>query len=522
MLDKQKIEHRELISSGTAKSYYEREKSNRSQYETEWDDSCQLTLPYLSPNFRGEAMVTPYSSLGSSGVNSLSAKLLLTLLPPSGSFFRLLPDKDDTEDLKEEELSALDAELAELEEDVIEYIAQRGLRVGTIEGLKYLLVTGNACLYKIPEGGIKCFSPYQYVVNRDLEGEVLDACIFETKTIATLPDKVIIQLNNAVGESGHTPHEDLDGSYTKDSDVELEIYTRIVRLSIGKFKVWQEIDGVIIDGTIKKYTPDNLPYMFLRWITQDGVDYGIGHVTQYIGDLRSLEGLTKSVLEFAGMASFTLFGVRPNSMLSIKDINDAQNGEFLQGDLEKEISTLRVDKGADLAIPMQMMQSLEGRIGKAFLNLSGQIRDSERTTASEVRMVANELESTFGGSYSVLSSAFQVPLVSLILDELAPEALNISTPSVTAGLNAISRERDAQNYTSFLQSLASVPPEVLSENINWGKLINKMGVSLGLKSGEITYTPEELQQAKAQQAEQEAMQQGVQAGMAQQGQPPTQ
>ncbi|MBL1329612.1 hypothetical protein JL926_19595, partial [Acinetobacter baumannii] len=50
------------------------------------------------------------------------------------------------------------------------------------------------------------------------------------------------------------------------------------------------------------------------------------------------------------------------------------------------------------------------RIGKGFLLSSSIVRDAERVTAEEIRMQANELETSLGGVYSRLAVDFQKPM----------------------------------------------------------------------------------------------------------------
>ena len=161
---------------GEASSWYKNNESVRSSLEQEWRDSAQLTLPYIFPvedQDEGATLPTPYNSVGASGVNTLASKLLLALLPPTGVFFRLLPDKKVVEEIPPEEMKMLDNQLAQVEKDVVEYINQKAMRVPVYEAVKLLIVTGNAMLYKVPNGSFKVFSPYQYVVQRDYVGNIL-------------------------------------------------------------------------------------------------------------------------------------------------------------------------------------------------------------------------------------------------------------------------------------------------------------------------------------------------------------
>ena len=488
---------------GEASSWYKNNETIRSSLEQEWRDSAQLTLPYIFPiedQDEGATLPTPYNSVGAAGVNTLASKLLLALLPPTGVFFRLLPDKKVVEEIPPEEMKILDNQLAQVEKDVVEYINQKAMRVPVYEAVKLLIVTGNAMLYKVPNGSFKVFSPYQYVVQRDYVGNILTQCIKEQMSIETLPEKV----QKLLEEEGTEQGNNVVGTSTESKQV--NVYTMIVR-DEQKYKVWQEINGIVIPNSEKSYALDKLPYITLRWTTVNNESYGRGLVSQYLGDLRSLEGLTQTIVEGAGIAAMHLFGLRPGSQLKVEDLNNAYNGEFVLGDLEREVSVLQVNKGSDLGVPLNLMQQLEARLGKAFMLMSGQIRDSERTTATEVRATAAELEATLGGVFSVLAAEFQTPVITLILEELQPKALKIAVPSVTTGISAISREKDFNNLNTMLQSIAQLGPEVIAQYLNVPAYLGQIATSLGMEPGDIVKSPEQIQQEQqAAQQQQAAMQ----------------
>ena len=506
-MTKKKTLHEEY---GKAVDWYRNNETERSSLEQEWRDSAQLTIPYIFPNEdqdEGAILPTPYNSVGTAAVNTLASKLLLALLPPTGVFFRLLPDREVVKDVPPDKMKQLDSQLAQVENQVVEYINQKALRVPVYEAIKLLIVTGNAMMYKVPNGSIKVFSPYQYVVQRDYVGNVLTQCIQEKMAYETLPEKVKKQL--AESDENTT----LDDAPRTSTDIkQVAVYTMIVRETANKYKVWQEINNVIIEGTEKSYTEEKLPYITLRWTTVNNEDYGRGLVSQYLGDFRSLEGLTQTIVEGAGISAMHLFGLRPGSTLKVEDLNNADNGEFVLGDLEKEVSVLQVNKGSDLQVPMNLMQQLESRIANAFLMLNGQVRDSERTTATEVRATAAELEATLGGVFSVLAAEFQTPIITLILNEINPEVLKFTVPSITTGVSAISRERDFTNLNTMLQSIAQLGPEVIAQYLNVPAYLGQVATSLGMDPTAIVKTPEQMQQE--QQAQQQAMQQQEQQQVA--------
>ena len=353
-----------LEEYGKAEPQYEALNIIKDSLDGTWKDCAELTLPYIFPEEdmdESEIMASPYNSLGPSAVNALAAKLLLALIPPTGPFFRLIPEDKVTEGLAEEELAQLDMELGDVEQQVVEELNLQGLRVPLYEALKLLVVTGNAMLYKT-KIGLKVFSPHQYVVKRDFVGNLTEILIKERMSYVSLPNKVKKQLES---------EEEIDSTDSpEDKDIKLKnvnVYTRCTKSGTDKFKTWQEIKGVIIDGSFKEYTDKTLPYIALRWSTVNNEDYGRGLVEQYLGDLRSLEGLTQTIVEGSGIAAQFIFGLRPGSTLNVEDLNNAQNGEFVLGDLEREVSVLQVNKGPDLQVPMQMIQDIQGRLSKAFL-----------------------------------------------------------------------------------------------------------------------------------------------------------
>jgi hypothetical protein len=157
---------------GSTESQYELLGNHKDSLDGTWEECAELTLPYIFPRDNldeTETLPTPFNSLGPSAVNALSSKLLLALIPPTGPFFRLMPDKDklvdpDGNPLPDEQLTQLDKELSDLEQDVVEQITLQGLRVPLFEAMKLLIVTGNAMLYKTKKKGLKVFSPHQYAI----------------------------------------------------------------------------------------------------------------------------------------------------------------------------------------------------------------------------------------------------------------------------------------------------------------------------------------------------------------------
>src|SRR5690349_15734025 len=75
-----------------ARTRYEQLSQVRDHYLTRARDASCVTIPAIMPRDGFNAtsrLPTPYQSVGSKGINSLTSKLLLALLPPNMSFFKL-------------------------------------------------------------------------------------------------------------------------------------------------------------------------------------------------------------------------------------------------------------------------------------------------------------------------------------------------------------------------------------------------------------------------------------------------
>lgn len=454
-----------------------------------WEDCASLTLPYLFPenNDESQSLKTPYNSVGPAAVNNLASKLTMALLPPTGSFFRLLPHRDKVEKLSTEEYQALDKELSAVEQDINLLIAAQQLTTNLYEAVRLLIVTGNALLHKIKGKSFKVFNPRFYCVDRDYVGNISTILIKETIDKKFLPKDFIDDDEDQKNE-------------------EYDIYTCIQKTSKkskkGSWIAYQEVEGKIIPSTIVEYSDESNPYIVLRWTNIHNEDYGRGLVEQYKGDFQNLEDITRQIIEGTGIIAKTVFGIKPGKTTRAEDIRDAENGDIIVGDLENDVTTLSTNKSADFNVAYSVMQGIENRIGKAFLMFTSSIRDSERTTSAEVRATINELEGALGGTFAVLSQDLQIPLLKLLLSEIAPMANSLTEPTVISGNNAISREKDIQNMDFMLSKLSIFGPELLAQEINIQGLITEFGTALGLNTAKFLKTQEQ----KAQE-QQQAMQQ---------------
>ena len=162
-----------------ARERYNKLTSDRSQFLDTAVECSKLTLPYLiqddlNLNITHKNLVTPWQSVGAKAVVTLAAKLMLALLPPQTTFFKLqVRDDKIGDELPKEIRSELDLSFSKIERMIMDYIAASSDRVVVHQALKQLIVGGNALIF-MGKDGLKHYPLNRYVVNRDGNGNVLE------------------------------------------------------------------------------------------------------------------------------------------------------------------------------------------------------------------------------------------------------------------------------------------------------------------------------------------------------------
>jgi len=175
------------------------------------------------------------------------------------------------------------------------------------------------------------------------------------------------------------------------------------------------------------------------------------------------------------------------------------------------VLALQVQKSTDLAVAMQGKQQIEARLSTAFM--LADVRDSERTTAEEVRLQALQIENSLGSIYSILTTEFQVPYVNRKLylmqksGRVPKMPKELVKPIMTVGLAAVGRGNDLEQLVRFTTTLGqTIGPEQMATYINESELIKRLAYSMGIDVNNLVKTEEELA-AEQQQAQQQAMMQ---------------
>lgn len=476
----------------TAKNVYDRLTGDRNPYQTRAEDCAEYTIPSLFPKEGDNGSTnydTPYQSLGARGVNNLASKLMLALFPPNDTFFRLSPGSDIEKELQQspEEKDIVDSALGNLEQVAMRYAEAHQYRVTLAEALKVLIVTGNCLLFLPPkEGGMKLYKLDSYVIQRDALGNVIQIVTLDKIAYAALPPDV----QKMVAK---------DGGDKKAEDI-VEVYTHAY-FDTDTFYSYQEVNGEIVKGTDQQFPMNKTPWIPLRMVKMDGESYGRSFVEEYLGDLKSLESLSKSIVEMSAICANVIFLVNPNGITRPYKLSKAQSGEFVPGRIE-DVQALQLNKYADLQVAQQTIAMLTERLSYAFMLNSAVQRNGERVTAEEIRYVASELEDTLGGVYSILSQELQLPLVRRLLVQLEQDGLypnlpdGFVEPTITTGLAAIGRGHDYQNLMTYLQTVGQIPQA--AQYLNWGVANQRIATSLGIDTSNLIKTDEQIQQEQMQ------------------------
>ena len=490
-----------------ASERYSQLSSGRTQFLDQAVECSELTLPYLVQHDNtvkgGKKHLTqPWQSVGAKAVVTLAAKLMLALLPPQTSFFKLQVRDDKLgEDIEPQVRTELDLAFSKIERMVMDFIAASSDRVVVHQALKHLIVSGNALIF-MGKNGLKHFPLQRYVVSRDGNGNVIEIVTKE------LISRKVLGLEPKPGPYPNEPNRN-QGSDEDDA----EVYTCVKQdPSSGRWVWYQEVDDQIIEGSQSTAPKNASPWLVLRFNTVDGEDYGRGRVEEFIGDLRSLNGLAQALVEGSSVAAKVIFLVSPSATTKPQTLSKAGNGAIIQGRPE-DVGVVQVGKTADFATAAQTAQQLESRILDAFLVLN--IRHSERTTAEEVRMTQQELNEQLGGLFSLLTVEFLVPYLNrtlLVLQrsgQLPKLPKDIVRPKIVAGINALGRGQDREALTMFITTVAqTLGAESLVRYINPSEAIKRLAASQGIDTLNLIKTDQQLQ-ADMQQAQQQQMQASI-------------
>ncbi|MEL6509036.1 MAG: portal protein [Pseudomonadota bacterium] len=488
---------------GAAASRYQQLVTDRDSFANRADKVAKLTIPTIyrkDKNTTDGDIKDPAQTMGARGVNTLASKLVLSLLPTSASFFKLnISTVDENAEKMDPELrdSVLEG-LGTVEREVLRDVENSGDVTVVYEMLKHLEITGNVLGY-IGETKSRMYDLNKYVVVRSPDGEWLEIVICEDVSPASMEGEAAEVLKK------YRQQEQRMGSKAP-VEKTYKLYTHIKRRK-GRVVWYQELVGEKLKGG--DVPEEGNPWMPLRFIRVDGENYGRSYCEMYLGDLESLEVLTRAVNESSAAAAKVIFLVNSNGTTKALDISNAENLAVLYGNAA-DVTTLQLQKAADMSVAKDMIGVIERRLAFAFMINAEVMRDAERVTAEEIRYIAQELDASLGGVYSMLSQEFQRPYVQRRMHLFRkrtgmapfPKEVNIA---ITTGFAALGKGNDSERILRFIEKvnkLLSNP--ALAEKINIDEAIKRIALSEGIETKDLL-VPAQTQAANGQQNQAMAM-----------------
>lgn len=471
---------------------------------------ASFTIPKLCPQVgykqNSNELQHDFQAVGAQAVNHLANKIMLALFAPSRPFFRL-----DADMALEQELAGLGVDKAKMtemmamgEKAAIAELDRMSMRPKLYEAVKHLIVTGNCLLILEPEGA-RVVGLKHYCVRRSMTGAVLEILHVDCLTFDELDPEVQDVARGWMG-----------GSYAGSEDREVKLYRWIKRGPTGDYTMTQWVDQYQLPAKFSgRWPEEKMPYRVLTWDLSDDAHYGTGLVEDYTGDFAGLSMLSKAQIMGAILSSEFRWLVNPAGMTRPEDFRDSENGAAIPGQAG-DVSIIQSNKSGDLQIVMGVGQEYIQRIGRGFLLSTAVTRDAERVTAEEIRMQAQELETSLGGAYSRLAVDFQIPMAYWLM-ELIGFSLGDSRvkPSIVTGLDALSRTGDLDDLKMWLGDMAglSALPEPLQMILNMDAIAKAFAAARRIKTDDFMKSPDQIQAEQQAAQAQAAQAQSTSAGI---------
>ncbi len=451
------------------------------------------------------------NSIGARAVNHLSNKLVLTLFQPAQPFFRIkiaskqakaikdAADKGDQDAIML--LQHMDEILSEAEQEAMMKLDYNHYRTEATTACKLLIITGNALLYH-PDNDrskVHVYSARDYCVIRDLSGAPIEIITRDNKAFSTFSDEI---KNSLRANKAKTKYND-------ESDI--TIYTRCRIEDDGKWHMQQAAEDVMLDSK-GIWSTDELPWIVLTWNLLRGENYGRGLVEDYAAVFHALAVLTDALVKSVALAADIKFGVDPSSVANVDDLNKGQPGSYhvLKKDDVFPISTLNQ---MDIGAVTSMIDKLEKQISTAFLLNSAVQRDAERVTAEEIKYVAQELETAFGGIYSRFAEEWQLKEATLLLKKIHIKLGKEIYPQIITGLDSLSNAGEMNSLELWMKDL-SLPTQIappFQQAIDPMQYAIYCAIRRGVEYKKILKSPQQMQQEQEQAQQQQAQQQQQEA-----------
>lgn len=467
----------------------------------------KLCLPEGHQQY-SDSQANDFQSLGAQAVNHLANRLMMALFRPGDPFFRLDPGKDlrkklAAANIKEEDLQVL---LSDAELEAVNSLDRKSLRQKFYQASRHLITIGNVVVQR-GKGNepSRVYGLRNFCVKRMANGMLHTLAIAEKVKFDELDPAAQSQVSG------------------RQMDSEVTLYRVICREPAGNYKLRYAVDEVeLLDpkftGNYASLESLEKEYLVLGWDLADEHDYATGLVEEYEDDFMALSALSESLLDGSVLTTEMRWLVNPAGMTAIEDFRRSRNGDAMPG-IEGDLAAVSGGDPKAIEAAIRVIEIYSQRLARGFLLQSAMVRDAERVTAEEIRAIAMELETAFGGVYSQLGNGWQRPVAHWCLEDVdlgLPPGADIQVTVIT-GLEALSRNAQLEKLRAALGDLALFEqlPDAMKARFNYDSIVKFVGMGRGINLSPHLKSEEQVR-AEQQQAmnDQVSTETGIAAGTA--------
>jgi len=471
------------------KQFYNKFLDGRITHETTAIAISAVTLPYIMM-VQGASASTQYSdgiaqSFCGRLINTLKAKMGMSLLPPTTSSFRLEPDKEALEIITQgdpDKKAIVYTQLSSRTASINKEIEAQQIRDVLFDMLAQLIIVGSIIMEKKEGKGITLHTLRNFAVDLDATGEPRAMCIVEKKK--DLPEGIV-------------PERELE---------KYNLYTLLERdNSTGLWHLTQSIEDYMV-GEELTYKEDTLPFQYVGWTWTDGDKYHRPYAEDYLPDMQQYNTLAGLITKGSIVASKVLLFVDEKGNRTRKaDVANSKNGSVISG-VATDVTALQLQKNFDFQVPMERLSDIGKNLSSAFLMNESVTRDAERVTAQEIQFMAQELESSsLSGIYSKLSKKVSKWIVSQVMIEMKIKFNDIHVNVIT-GLDALGRSQEAQKLDRYVQRMMTMN---MSHWLEENELAQRYAAFDGIDTVGLLKTASQVKSELAQQQQAQAQQAGI-------------
>lgn len=493
--------------SSNWQQWHDTSQLQRLKHYAEYTDPALMVDPLnggLGMNNNVSAVTRDYQSLGAVLLNNLAAKMAGMLFPVNQPNFRIqISDAmlQQASNRKNWDSIQLQTAVASVERKACDRLFLGNSYTKLQRAIKLCITVGECLVYRDADSGsLVVWNRHSYSVKRDPLGRVWKIILKQVFDPSTMP---------AMLEGANlAPFEKKD---------KVELFTQVefkdspVAGAARIATITHEVDGKEVPNAVV-VVPEHLSPMFIAsWTIQDGEHYGRGLVENFSGDFARLSALSHNVAMYEVDSMTALRLVSPAATNNLDEYVNARIGDYVPGNDANGPTLTSFDPGDYNKINAvnQSIAAISQRLAQAFM-YGGMQRDSERTTATEVSLVAKEADQALGGAYSQLAQTLQAPLAYLTMSELGDDITSgligeHFKPAIVTGVQALARSADTQKLLELAQLAQTIP--ILTQvdtTLDPGKILSRIASNAGVSLDDFRKSPQQLQQeaqAAAQQAQ---------------------